>query len=106
MADKEKAEKADKPQKTDKAAGKGEKKAKKGAADAQSRAGGKAAASGQVDGPGPYPRLRKHYEEKVVPELKKAFSYANQMQVPRLKKIVVNMGVELRRLMDMRLRQR
>jgi large subunit ribosomal protein L5 len=96
MADKEKAEKAEKPakaEKAEKAAKGGEKKAKKGAADAQSRAGGKAAASGQVDGPGPYPRLRKHYEEKVVPELKKAFSYANQMQVPRLEKIVVNMGV-------------
>jgi large subunit ribosomal protein L5 len=95
MADKEKAEKAEKPAKAAKAdkPAKSEKKPKKGAADAQSRAGGKAAASGQVDGPGPYPRLRKHYEDKVVPELKKAFSYVNQMQVPRLKKIVVNMGV-------------
>jgi len=46
-----------------------------------------------VDGPGPYPRLRKHYDDKVVPELKKTFSYTNQMQVPRLEKIVLNMGV-------------
>src|SRR5689334_6843013 len=88
-----KAEKAAKADKADKA-GKGEKKSKKGgAADAQARAGGKAAASGQVDGPGPYPRLRKHYDDKVVPELKKRFSYGNHMQVPRLEKIVLNMGV-------------
>jgi large subunit ribosomal protein L5 len=94
MADKVKTEKAEKPPKADKAAGKGEKKSKKGgAAEAQARAGGKAAASGQADGPGPYPRLRKHYDEKVVPELKKAFSYSNLMQVPRLEKIVLNMGV-------------
>ena len=98
MADKEKAEKAEKaekPQKKDAKAsgGEGKKSKKGGAAEAQARAGGKAAASGQVDGPGPYPRLRKHYDDKVVPELKKAFSYSNQMQVPRLEKIVVNMGV-------------
>ena len=100
MAEKtEKEPKADKAAKVDKGgkadkAGKGEKKSKKGgAADAQSRAGGKAAASGQVDGPGPFPRLRKHYDDKVVPELKKRFSYSNQMQVPRLEKIVLNMGV-------------
>ena len=94
MAEKtEKEPKADKAAKADKA-GKGEKKSKKGgAADAAAKAGGKAAASGQVDGPGVYPRLRKHYEDKVVPELKKRFSYGNHMQVPHLEKIVLNMGV-------------
>ncbi len=38
-------------------------------------------------------RLREHYEKKVRPELMKQFSYGNPMQVPRLEKIVVNMGV-------------
>lgn len=38
-------------------------------------------------------RLREHYEKKVRPELMKQFSYGNPMQVPRLQKIVVNMGV-------------
>jgi large subunit ribosomal protein L5 len=82
---KDKAEKAAKPAKA-------EKKAKKGGeADAgKSRTAGP---TGQVDGAGVYPRLRKHYEEKVVPELIKTFSYRNRMQVPRLEKIVVNMGV-------------
>ena len=90
----EKAEKADKAPKAEKSAKSGEKKSKKGgAADAAARAGGKAAASGQVDGPGPYPRLRKHYDDKVIPELVKAFGYKNRMQVPKLEKIVLNMGV-------------
>jgi len=90
----EKAEKTDKAPKAEKSAKSGEKKSKKGgAADAAARAGGKAAASGQVDGPGPYPRLRKHYDDKVIPELVKAFGYKNRMQVPKLEKIVLNMGV-------------
>jgi large subunit ribosomal protein L5 len=39
------------------------------------------------------PRLRKQYREQVVPALMQRFSYRNHMQVPRLQKIVVNMGV-------------
>lgn len=39
------------------------------------------------------PRLRIKYGEKVVPALMKRFGYKNVMQVPRLEKIVVNMGV-------------
>ena len=39
------------------------------------------------------PRLKEHYETVVQPELLKQFGYANPMQVPRLDKIVVNMGV-------------
>ncbi|MDR1207465.1 MAG: 50S ribosomal protein L5 [Rickettsiales bacterium] len=38
-------------------------------------------------------RLREIYEKKIVPELKKEFGYANDMAVPRLSKIVLNMGV-------------
>jgi len=38
-------------------------------------------------------RLRQVYKEKVVPELLKEFSYKNVMQVPRIKKITLNMGV-------------
>ncbi|MGE3172914.1 MAG: 50S ribosomal protein L5 [Planctomycetota bacterium] len=33
------------------------------------------------------------YREKAVPALQKEFGYTNPMMVPRLKKIVVNMGV-------------
>ena len=38
-------------------------------------------------------RLRERYREEVVPALKERFEYKNVMQVPRLEKIVVNMGV-------------
>jgi large subunit ribosomal protein L5 len=39
------------------------------------------------------PRLQKHYVEAVRPELQKQFGYKNPMQVPKLEKIVINMGV-------------
>ena len=38
-------------------------------------------------------RLKEHYEKVVRPALMKEFGYQNPMQVPRLEKIVVNMGV-------------
>ena len=37
--------------------------------------------------------LKKLYEEQIVPELTKKFNYTTKMQVPRLEKIVLNMGV-------------
>ncbi|MEE9249547.1 MAG: 50S ribosomal protein L5 [Alphaproteobacteria bacterium] len=39
------------------------------------------------------PRLRGHYDSAVRPALMEEFNYSNLMQVPRLEKIVVNMGV-------------
>jgi large subunit ribosomal protein L5 len=39
------------------------------------------------------PRLRKHYDEVVKPALMAKFSYNNVMEVPKLTKIVLNMGV-------------
>ena len=38
-------------------------------------------------------RLEKAYKEQVVPKLMQRFGYANVMQVPRLQKITLNMGV-------------
>ena len=38
-------------------------------------------------------RLNTHYREKVVPELMKQLGLANVMQVPRITRITVNMGV-------------
>ena len=38
-------------------------------------------------------RLQQVYKQSVVPELVKEFSYKNVMQVPRIKKITLNMGV-------------
>jgi large subunit ribosomal protein L5 len=37
--------------------------------------------------------LKKLYENKVVPKLIETFKYTNVMQVPKLKKIVLNMGL-------------
>ncbi len=39
------------------------------------------------------PRLREVYESQVIPALKEEFGYANPMQVPKLEKVVINMGV-------------
>jgi len=39
------------------------------------------------------PRLKQKYREQVVPQLKKEFGIANAMAVPRLEKIVLNMGL-------------
>ena len=39
------------------------------------------------------PRLRDKYKKDIVPALTKQFNYKNPMQVPRLEKIVINMGV-------------
>ncbi len=41
----------------------------------------------------PPPRLRERYEQDVVPALTQKFGYSTPMQVPRLQKIVLNMGV-------------
>lgn len=39
------------------------------------------------------PRLQKHYQETIKQSLIEKFGYANQLQIPRLDKIVINMGV-------------
>ena len=38
-------------------------------------------------------RLQKHYRETVAPELMKKFGYKSPMQVPRITKVTLNMGV-------------
>jgi large subunit ribosomal protein L5 len=38
-------------------------------------------------------RLREHYEKVVRPALMNEFKYENSMQVPKLEKIIINMGV-------------
>ena len=43
--------------------------------------------------PAPPARLALHYRDKVVPELMQKHGYKTVMQVPRIKKITINMGV-------------
>src|SRR5271165_4244512 len=95
MADK--SEKGAKPGKGDKAAspkGKGApapeaKGAKAGKGDAPVAAAGavKAAPKDYVA------RLKKVYRDEIVPKLTKEFGYKNPLEVPKLDKIVLNMGV-------------
>ncbi len=72
-----------------KAAEAAEKKRAKAAAAAEKKAGGVSAALPK----GYVPRMKKLYLETVSPELKKEFSYASVMQVPRIVKVIVSMGV-------------
>ncbi|MDH3818049.1 MAG: 50S ribosomal protein L5 [Myxococcales bacterium] len=39
------------------------------------------------------PRLRNKYKDEIVPQLMKDFGFKNVMQVPKLERIVVNMGL-------------
>lgn len=41
----------------------------------------------------PVPRLKSRYHEEIVPAMMKEFGYRNVMQVPRLQKIAVNIGL-------------
>ncbi len=45
------------------------------------------------DRPAPPPRLQVHYREAVVKSMMEQFGYKTTMQVPRIEKIVLNMGV-------------
>lgn len=38
-------------------------------------------------------KIKERYEQDVVPQLKKQFGYTNDLQVPRLEKVVINMGL-------------
>ncbi|MDX6632673.1 MAG: large subunit ribosomal protein, partial [Solirubrobacterales bacterium] len=41
----------------------------------------------------PPPRLRERYEQEVVPALTGKFGYSSRMEVPRIDKITLNMGL-------------
>ena len=64
------------------------KQAAKPAAEAK-KAAPKAASSVKA----PEPRLREMYKNEIRNELKNKFGFTNMMQVPRMEKIVINMGV-------------
>src|SRR5262249_46956712 len=92
---KEKAPKAEAKPKEPKEP-KGEKKAK---ADKGEKGPAKAAApAGEAHpvkprDPNYVPRLKTHYSKRAVPALTKKFAYKNPMMVPRLEKVVINMGL-------------
>ncbi len=80
-------EKAEKPEAVEP---KAEKKADK--ADAAEPKAEKAAKAPKVP-KGYTPRLKADYEERIVKAMTDRFGYKNRLEVPRLEKIVINMGV-------------
>ena len=39
------------------------------------------------------PRLKEHYDKKIVIDLQKKFSLKNKLMVPKMTKVVLNMGL-------------
>jgi large subunit ribosomal protein L5 len=92
MADKTKTDaKAPKPSKDGGKPGKDGKGAK-GAKTAKSEDDDVERVPFEID-PNYVPRLKKHYEDVVRQQMMEKFKYANTMQVPKIEKIVLNMGV-------------
>ncbi len=97
----DKAEKGAKPGKTEKPAAKGAKPdgaaadAKGAKGKGRKEAGAEIAAAGAVKAaPKDYvARLKKLYRDEIVAKLTKEFGYKNPLEVPKLDKIVLNMGV-------------
>ncbi len=94
----EKAQREEKAPREDKAAraeksGKGQGGQKGQKQSKQAPDGDGAKAKPVADPPGYVPRLKKLYGETAAKELKEEFGYKSVMQIPRVKKIVVSMGI-------------
>ena len=59
----------------------------------QRSGGGAAAAVADAETPPPAPRLKDQFRNDIIPQMMQEFSYANPMEVPRLQKIVLNIGL-------------
>jgi len=88
MADEKKTEKAEKAPRAEKADKKADKRPRKG-----SGGGDEAPRSVTSTAQAVAPRFAEKYTTVVVPALTKQFGYKNPNQVPRLEKIVLNMGL-------------
>jgi large subunit ribosomal protein L5 len=71
-----------------------------GKPEAQAKGKGKGDAKGKplehetFEWPAGYePRMKRHYRDVVRPAMKAKFGYANEMEIPRIEKIVLNMGI-------------
>ena len=73
---------------------KGEKGAPKGKGDQGGKAQPKAEKVARSPRPKDYkPRLKSHYEKVVREDMTKQFGYKNRLQIPRVEKVVLNMGI-------------
>jgi len=85
-----KAPKADKPPKADKAAAPGDKPAK---APKAPKAAQPTELAHTADQPHAPARLKETYKKEIAPALTQQFGYKTPMQVPRITKVTLNMGV-------------
>jgi large subunit ribosomal protein L5 len=90
MSDAGKKAKGGNPVEKAKAEAKAEKKAKKGAD--KSAAGTQVSVGETAVDPNYIPRFKKRYNEVIRPELMKEFGYKNLLEVPKITKIVLNIG--------------
>ncbi len=93
-----KAEKAEKPDKAEKAEKKARKKAeggdkKAGGAEKKGKDKGKAEEEKREFVPLTPPRALILYREKVVPQMMKEFGWNNRNRVPKIEKIIINIGI-------------
>ncbi len=96
MAEKEKTDKEKRAKAKAQAEGKGEAKAKgKGKDKAPVEAAEQPKAEAQAAAPVEKvtPRLMTYYRDECVPRMKQEFKYRSVMQVPRVEKIVINLGL-------------
>ena len=80
------------PREAEKADAKAAKADKKAGAKREINAGTKVAVGEHERAKDYVPRFKKRYNEVIKPELMKKFGYSNMMQVPRVNKIVLNIG--------------
>ncbi len=63
-------------------------------AETETKADAKAAPKAKAKDAGAYvPKLRKDYDERIAQAMSEKFGYKNRMAIPRIDKIVINMGV-------------
>ena len=93
MAKEEQAKPTSKKEKQPKGGSpKGEKGAAPKGGDAKAAKGGEAKAAKPAKPAAP-PRLREQFRKDIMPVLMREFGYSNTMQAPRVKKVIVNIGV-------------
>jgi large subunit ribosomal protein L5 len=107
-----KAEGGEKQPRSEKQQQKGEKQAKGGDKQQKGQKGGRGGEAAEPkakvpvvkDPPGYKPRLKAMYLENIAKDLKEEFSYKSVMQIPRLSKIIVSIGlgeaIENKKLLD------
>ncbi len=84
----------DETQQVDPEAGQAEEPRQEGRTGRRQRGGGDSAtAVAEADDSPPSPRLKEQFRSEIIPQMVREFNYSNPMEVPRLQKIVLNIGL-------------